>query len=73
MRQRHSAQLACERCFNPMNWIELVPVLQSVEEYVVFECHWCQHVTLVRTHREPQTATWAGALGCESQVSFAAR
>jgi hypothetical protein len=72
MRQAQTAQLACTRCFAPMNWVEVVPVLQSVEKYAVFECDWCRHVTLVRTHVEPQTAIWAGALDGNSTVSFAA-
>ena len=64
--------LACVKCCAPMEIVESVAVLQSLEGYAVFACEWCGQVTLVRTNEPLRTASWAGRVLSESWVSFAA-
>jgi predicted RNA-binding Zn-ribbon protein involved in translation (DUF1610 family) len=72
MPKSHNAQLACAKCLAPMNLLEGVPVLQSLEDHAVFECEWCGHVALVRCHELPRSPCWIGSLSPQCGVSYAA-
>jgi hypothetical protein len=72
MKGTHEAHLACERCYGPMNFVEAVPVLQSLDGHAVFDCQWCGNVALVRKEEPLRTASWIGSLPADRRVSFAA-
>ena len=62
MRRAQTAQLACEKCCAPMDLLEGVPVLQSLQDHAIFECEWCGHIALVRKHEPPSTPCWVGTI-----------
>lgn len=72
MRRAHKPQLACEKCYAPMDLLENVPVLQSLEGQAIFECECCGNITLVRNHEPLRTASWVGSLPADCRISFAA-
>jgi hypothetical protein len=72
MRNARMAQLACEKCCSPMDLLEDVPVLQSLQDHAVFACEWCGHVALVRRQNEPASPCWIGSLPPDCRVSYAA-
>ena len=72
MQTAQLVQLACVKCFAPMDRVETVAVLQSLEGQAVFECEWCGHVTLVRMQEPLRSACWLGSMPTGSKVSFAA-
>jgi hypothetical protein len=55
-----------------MNFVEAVPVLQSLDGQAVFDCQWCGNVALVRKEEPLRTASWIGLLPADHRVSFAA-
>jgi hypothetical protein len=67
------AQLACEKCCAPMDLLEGVPVLQSLQDHAIFECEWCGHIALVRRHEPPSSPSWIGSIPVSCDVSYAAR
>jgi predicted RNA-binding Zn-ribbon protein involved in translation (DUF1610 family) len=72
MQTAQLVQLACVKCFAPMDRVETVAVLQSLEGQAVFECEWCGHVTLVRMQEPLRSACWLGSMPAGCKVSFAA-
>ena len=73
MRRAQTAQLACTKCHAPMDLLEGVPVLQSLQDHAIFECEWCGHIALVRRHEPPSTPCWVGSIPPECGVSYAGR
>ena len=73
MRNAQTAQLVCEKCGAPMDLLEGVPVLQSLQDHAIFECEWCGHIALVRKHEPPSSPSWVGSIASNCGVSYAVR
>ena len=73
MLKAQTAQLVCEKCGAPMDLLEGVPVLQSLQNHAIFECEWCGHIALVRKHEPPSSPSWVGSIASNCGVSYAVR
>jgi DNA-directed RNA polymerase subunit RPC12/RpoP len=73
MLNAQTAQLVCEKCGAPMDLLEGVPVLQSLQNHAIFECEWCGHIALVRKHEPPSSPSWVGSIASNCGVSYAVR
>jgi hypothetical protein len=73
MLNAQTAQLVCEKCGAPMDLLEGVPVLQSLQDHAIFECEWCGHIALVRKHEPPSSPSWVGSIASNCGVSYAVR
>jgi len=73
MLKAQPAQLACEKCCAPMDLLEGVPVLQSLQDHAIFECEWCGHIALVRKHEPPSSPSWVGSIASSCGVSYPVR
>lgn len=70
MRAELTAHPACARCTAPMDPVEAVAVLASLEGHSIFECE-CGHVTLVR-REGPGSASWIGSVPAPCGISYGA-
>jgi len=73
MLNAQTAQLVCEKCGAPMDLLEGVPVLQSLQDHAIFECEWCGHIALVRKHEPPSSPSWVGSIASSCGVSYPVR
>ena len=70
MQTAQLVQLACVKCFAPMDRVETVAVLQSLEGQAVFECEWCGHITLGRMQEPLRSCMLARLDACREQGFF---
>jgi hypothetical protein len=62
-----AARPTCACCASPMDEVETVAVLASLQGHTVYECEWCHHITLVAERTAPADgARWlsASSLDC---------
>ena len=71
MRAR-AARFGCAKCNAPMDRVETVAVLRSLEGHAIFECEWCGHVAVERNDGPPRSASWIGSLPADCRVSYRA-
>jgi DNA-directed RNA polymerase subunit RPC12/RpoP len=73
MRAALARHPACAKCAAPMDQVEAVAVLTSLEGHSIFECEWCGHITLV-PHKTPTPSTsWIGSVPAACGVSYEIR
>jgi hypothetical protein len=48
-----AARPTCACCASPMDEVETVAVLASLQGHTVYECEWCHHITLVAERTAP--------------------
>jgi hypothetical protein len=68
-----SAKPGCADCGAPMDEIETVAVLASLQGHSIFECEWCGHITLVaKSLARASDADWlhAASAKCRRGISM---
>lgn len=57
----------CANCGAPMDVVDAVAVLASVEGHSIFECEWCGHIALVPDREGLPSADWLDPKPCEGR------
>jgi hypothetical protein len=68
-----SAKPCCADCGAPMDEVETVAVLASLQGHSIFECEWCGHVTLIaKSAARASDADWlqAASAKCRRGISI---
>jgi DNA-directed RNA polymerase subunit RPC12/RpoP len=72
MNASRAAKLLCADCGAPMDEVDAVAVLASLQEHSIFECEWCGHITLLaKTSASAKSADWLHAASprCQRGIS----